>query len=184
LFRFDLDIYRSFIKLRYGIQCILIKVRLNYVLVEQGCGNKTWNESNVRAAKCQNKHLCNTKKLFDESLFCLNKGKDDLNETKSSVIQCDNECFTRRYLDGNCLFFLFKKRISLIVVEQGCGNCTDVDCKSCKINFCNTKKIGVKHCWTNNGLTCSTGYYQNCFTERIETNECIIANYFMKFLVF
>nr|CAD2182717.1 unnamed protein product [Meloidogyne enterolobii] len=141
---------------------------INDNIVEQGCGNKTWNESNVRAAKCQNKHLCNTKKLFDESLFCLNKGKDDLNETKSSVIQCDNECFTRRYLDGK--------------LEQGCGNCTDVDCKSCKINFCNTKEIGVKHCWTNNGSTCSTGYYQNCFTERIETNECIIANYFMKFL--
>nr|CAD2174675.1 unnamed protein product [Meloidogyne enterolobii] len=130
---------------------------LNDKIVEQGCGNKTWNESNVRAAKCQNEHLCNTKKLLDESLFCLNKGKDELNETKSSVIQCDNECFTRRYMDGK--------------LEQGCGNCTDVDCKSCKINFCNTKEIGVKHCWTNNGSTCSTGYYENCFTERTETNE-------------
>nr|CAD2204239.1 unnamed protein product [Meloidogyne enterolobii] len=132
-----------------------------YILVEQGCGNKTWNVSNVRAAKCQNLHLCNTKKLFDESLFCLNKGKDELNETKSSFIQCENECFTRRYLDGK--------------LEQGCGNCTDVDCKSCKINFCNTKDIVAKHCWTNNGSTCSAGYYENCFTERTETNEYLNA---------
>jgi len=30
----------------------------------------------------------------------------------------------------------------------------------------------MKHCWTTNSSTCSTGYYENCFTERIETNEC------------
>uniref|UniRef100_A0A1I8B449 Uncharacterized protein n=1 Tax=Meloidogyne hapla TaxID=6305 RepID=A0A1I8B449_MELHA len=126
--------------------------------VEQGCGNKTsWTEYNVRAAKCQNKHLCNTQNLFNDSLFCLNKGKDELNETKSSVIQCDNECVTRRHSDGK--------------LEQGCGNCTDTDCKSCKHNFCNNKTIGVKHCWNNNGSTCSTGYYENCFTMRTETNE-------------
>ena len=60
-------------------------------------------------------------------------------------------------------------------MEQGCGKCIENDCRNCKQKFCNTKEIGVKHCWTKNGSTCSTGYYDNCFTERIESNECKIT---------
>ena len=79
------------------------------------------------------------------------------------------------WMENVCFFMFTKGIVPFIVVEQGCGNCTDVDCKSCKINFCNAKEIGVKHCWTTNGSTCSTGYYDNCFTERTETNECKIT---------
>jgi len=75
--------------------------KFQIILVEQGCGNKTsWTESNVLAAKCQNKHLCNTKKLFNESLFCLNKAKDMLVVSKKSLKQCNEECYFRRLSDG------------------------------------------------------------------------------------
>uniref|UniRef100_A0A915N1V2 Uncharacterized protein n=1 Tax=Meloidogyne javanica TaxID=6303 RepID=A0A915N1V2_MELJA len=77
--------------------------------------------------------------------------------SKRSLKQCEEECFFRRLSDGR--------------MEQGCGKCTKVDCRNCKQNFCNHITIGVKHCWTNNGSTCSTGYYENCFTERTESNE-------------
>jgi len=75
--------------------------KFEIILVEQGCGDKTsWIEDNVLAAKCQNKHLCNTKKLFNESLFCLNKAKDMLVVSKRSLKQCEEECFFQRHSDG------------------------------------------------------------------------------------
>ncbi|KAL7079623.1 hypothetical protein ACQ4LE_001724 [Meloidogyne hapla] len=90
----------------YGKSCYYALI--NDSIVEQGCGNKTsWTEYNVRAAKCQNEHLCNTKKLFEDSLFCLNKGKDQMVVSKKSLKQCDEECFILRHSDGK--------------LEQGCG---------------------------------------------------------------
>uniref|UniRef100_A0A914NKC9 Uncharacterized protein n=1 Tax=Meloidogyne incognita TaxID=6306 RepID=A0A914NKC9_MELIC len=140
----------------YGNACYYAVI--NDSKVEQGCGNKTsWTESNVLAAKCQNKYLCNDKISFNESLFCLNKEKDELVISKRSLKQCDTECFFHRLSDGR--------------MEQGCGKCTDQDCRNCKQNFCNHRTIGVKHCWATNGSICSTGYYENCFTERTETNK-------------
>jgi len=53
---------------------------------------------NVRAAKCQNKHLCNTKELFESSLFCLvlNEVKITNEQSKKNIKQCHEECYVRR----------------------------------------------------------------------------------------
>jgi len=57
-------------------------------------------------AKCS-KPLCNTKDLFDKTLFCFNKGKEEF-EAKKGIKQCNQKCFVHRHFDGKCLFLIFR----------------------------------------------------------------------------
>ncbi|KAF7633063.1 hypothetical protein Mgra_00007557 [Meloidogyne graminicola] len=104
-------VYYCWTKENIVIECNIEKQKnicyyavINDKTIEQGCGDKTdWEENNVLAVKCK-ENICNIKKLFDDSLFCLNKGIDDKEYTKKSVKQCNEECFVRRTKEGKCLF--------------------------------------------------------------------------------
>uniref|UniRef100_A0A1I8BET6 Apple domain-containing protein n=1 Tax=Meloidogyne hapla TaxID=6305 RepID=A0A1I8BET6_MELHA len=56
--------------------------------------------------------MCNTKDLFDNTLFCLNKGKEK--NYKKAIKQCNEECFVYRDNDGN-----YKKH----EFHYNCGRC-------------------------------------------------------------
>nr|CAD2181886.1 unnamed protein product [Meloidogyne enterolobii] len=45
------------------------------------------------------KSLCNTKKFFDQTFSCLNKGKEEGNH-KKGLKRCNGECFVYRHSDG------------------------------------------------------------------------------------
>uniref|UniRef100_A0A1I8BZF7 Uncharacterized protein n=1 Tax=Meloidogyne hapla TaxID=6305 RepID=A0A1I8BZF7_MELHA len=71
--------------------------------IEQGCEEDiNWNEKNMQIVKCV-MPLCNTKELYDNTLFCLNKGKNGL-ETKKARDKCDDGmCFVHHHWDnGKC----------------------------------------------------------------------------------
>ncbi|CAK5110054.1 unnamed protein product [Meloidogyne enterolobii] len=104
------------------------------------------------------KSLCNTKKFFDQTFSCLNKGKEEGNH-KKGLKRCNGECFVYRHSDGK--------------VEKGCGTCKgkdSKDCYACKKDYCNEEKNVYKHCWENNGKICKNKYNEECFTERTKTN--------------
>uniref|UniRef100_A0A1I8B8D8 Uncharacterized protein n=1 Tax=Meloidogyne hapla TaxID=6305 RepID=A0A1I8B8D8_MELHA len=147
----------------YAVECDLNKwngfcyYTLKKDKVEQGCGNGSKIEFDVLNVKCD-QQLCNTKELFDKTLFCLNKGKDE--KTNKAII-CKENCKVERNYEGK--------------VEQKCGNCPNntnsTDCNSCKGRFCNEEKLVYKHCLKNNGEICKTPFDSPCFMARIEGNE-------------
>jgi len=57
--------------------------------------------NDIPFAVCETK-LCNTKELFDKTLFCLVKGKNEDKHNKA-IKQCDQECFVYRHGDGKCM---------------------------------------------------------------------------------
>uniref|UniRef100_A0A1I8BV54 Uncharacterized protein n=1 Tax=Meloidogyne hapla TaxID=6305 RepID=A0A1I8BV54_MELHA len=76
---------------------------INDKTVDQGCGDKNdWTEKNVQVAKCRDKFLCNTKELFQNSLFCLHKNSSTNVISKNSYIQCHEDCYVYRANDGLC----------------------------------------------------------------------------------
>uniref|UniRef100_A0A1I8B9E3 Galectin domain-containing protein n=1 Tax=Meloidogyne hapla TaxID=6305 RepID=A0A1I8B9E3_MELHA len=133
-------------------------------IVEQGCNEGiNWNETNVQIIKCS-MPICNTKDLYDNTLFCLNKGKDDL-ETKKARDKCYDEiCFVHRHWDDGKL-------------EQGCGKCPEnvheTDCITCKTKFCNEESKVKKFCWDDNSSDkkCRTSFDDYCFAERKQNNK-------------
>uniref|UniRef100_A0A1I8BTS5 Galectin domain-containing protein n=1 Tax=Meloidogyne hapla TaxID=6305 RepID=A0A1I8BTS5_MELHA len=133
--------------------------------IEQGCNDTiTWNETNnIQIVKCS-MPICNTKDLYDKTLFCLNKGKDDL-ETKKARDKCYDEiCFVHRHWDDGKL-------------EQGCGKCPEnvhsTDCITCKTKFCNEESKVKKFCWDDNSSDkkCRTSFDDYCFAERKQNNK-------------
>jgi len=75
-------------------------------IVDQGCGDLPKEFNDTPYAKCS-KPLCNSKDLFDKTLFCFNKGKEEI-ESKNAIKQCDQKCFVHRHFDGKCLFLILK----------------------------------------------------------------------------
>nr|CAD2205771.1 unnamed protein product [Meloidogyne enterolobii] len=89
---------------KYGLKCYYASDLDNKV--EQGCGDLQMEISDRLYAKCS-KPLCNTKDLFDKTLFCFNKGKEEF-EAKKGIKQCNQKCFVHRHFDGKCLFLIFR----------------------------------------------------------------------------
>ncbi|KAL7080002.1 hypothetical protein ACQ4LE_000826, partial [Meloidogyne hapla] len=135
------------------IECEINERNCYYALnkeneVIQGCGKGLENLLNVN---CEG-NLCNTKELFDKTLFCLKKGKKDLNI-------CNQKCYVWRHENGN--------------LEQGCGECSknSTECQTCNNQkFCNLENKVNKHCYKNEGENCKISFYDNCFMARNETN--------------
>ncbi|KAL7079503.1 hypothetical protein ACQ4LE_001202, partial [Meloidogyne hapla] len=125
--------------------------------VYRGCGETPNDE--IPFVVCT-KQLCNTKEFFDNTLFCLIKGKEDL-ESRKGINKCDKECFVHRHSDGK--------------LEQGCDKCppkTEKICKTCKTKYCNVEREVPIYCWKNNGKTCTNEVDDfNCFTARADNNE-------------
>uniref|UniRef100_A0A1I8B345 RING-type domain-containing protein n=1 Tax=Meloidogyne hapla TaxID=6305 RepID=A0A1I8B345_MELHA len=133
---------------------------INDKKVDQGCGDKKeWTEKNVQPAKCQNKHLCNTKELFENSLFCNEKKSYDkeISKTPYDFKQCEvKQCYNLRENDGN--------------YRLSCGKCSHKFCTNCNTNFCNVEEMGYKQCYMTNTNTnnCFAKLDEPCFTERTE----------------
>uniref|UniRef100_A0A1I8BUC0 Uncharacterized protein n=1 Tax=Meloidogyne hapla TaxID=6305 RepID=A0A1I8BUC0_MELHA len=129
-------------------------------LVEQGCGDSPKEVKDIPYAICD-KYLCNTKELFDKTLFCLTKGTDE-EKHKKAIKQCNEECIVRRDSNDGKL-------------EQSCGDCKGKgedpkDCYACKEDYCNEENKVYKHCWKNDGNICKNKFEENCFTERTKDN--------------
>nr|CAD2174674.1 unnamed protein product [Meloidogyne enterolobii] len=129
-------------------------------LVERGCGDKTsWTEKNVQVAKCQNKHLCNTKEFFENKLFCLtvNIGKitNEISKMSEPCGEDHKACYHQRSE----------------VLYLGCGKCNDKYCTNCKTNFCNVEEKGYKKCYTNTKNMCYAKPDETCFMERTKNNK-------------
>uniref|UniRef100_A0A1I8BBR4 Galectin domain-containing protein n=1 Tax=Meloidogyne hapla TaxID=6305 RepID=A0A1I8BBR4_MELHA len=94
----------------YAVECDLNKwngfcyYTLKKDKVEQGCGNGSKIEFDVLNVKCD-QQLCNTKELFDKTLFCLNKGKDE--KTNKAII-CKENCKVERNYEGKGVEILNK----------------------------------------------------------------------------
>jgi len=73
-------------------------------IVEQGCGDLPKEFNDTPFAKC-NRPLCNSKDLFDKTLFCFNNVKEDI-EPKKGIKQCNQKCYVHRHFDGKCLFLV------------------------------------------------------------------------------
>ena len=79
------------------LQCFPLK----NLLVEQGCGDSPKEVKDIQYAVCD-KPLCNTKELFDKTLFCFIKDSQK-EKYKKAIKQCDKECFVYRDGNGHCI---------------------------------------------------------------------------------
>ncbi|KAF7629825.1 hypothetical protein Mgra_00009151 [Meloidogyne graminicola] len=126
--------------------------------VYRGCGKRP--EEYVQYVSC-NQNLCNTKELFDKTLFCLEKEKSET-QTRKMIEKCSKECGVQRLTTGELV--------------QGCFECksntSTKECKACKKkNYCNKEELVQNNCFENNGKLCFKGFYEYCFTETIESNK-------------
>nr|CAD2195419.1 unnamed protein product [Meloidogyne enterolobii] len=73
--------------------CLVKKCFISYdtKIVEQGCGDSPKEVKDIQYAVCD-KPLCNTKELFDKTLFCFIKDSQK-EKYKKAIKQCDKECF-------------------------------------------------------------------------------------------
>nr|CAD2199071.1 unnamed protein product [Meloidogyne enterolobii] len=153
-----------------GIAHILIEIcvlQSNKLLVEQGCGDSPKEVKDIQYAVCD-KPLCNTKELFDKTLFCFIKDSQK-EKYKKALKQCDKECFVFRDANGH--------------LWKGCDSCKgkDIkDCYVCKTDYCNEEKHVYKQCLDGiydysyhgtNPKTCKNKYKDYCYSEIIENNK-------------
>uniref|UniRef100_A0A915MFW8 Uncharacterized protein n=1 Tax=Meloidogyne javanica TaxID=6303 RepID=A0A915MFW8_MELJA len=136
-------------------------------MIEQGCGDSPKEVKDIQFAVCETP-FCNTKELFDKTLFCFIKDSQK-EKYKKAIKQCDKECFVSR--DANGLLW------------KGCGSCKgkDIkDCYACKTDYCNEEKRVYKHCldgiydYSYQGIkpkTCKNKYEDYCYSEIIENNK-------------
>uniref|UniRef100_A0A915LJ61 Uncharacterized protein n=1 Tax=Meloidogyne javanica TaxID=6303 RepID=A0A915LJ61_MELJA len=137
------------------------------LLVEQGCGDSPKEVKDIQFAVCE-KSLCNTKELFEKTLFCFIK-QTEKEKYKKAIKQCDKECFVFRDVNGH--------------LWKGCGDCKgkdSKDCYACKTDYCNEEKHVYKQCvdgiyeysyHRNSPKTCKNKYEEDCFAEIIENNK-------------
>jgi len=91
----------------FGIMCEDLSCNLSSfnihinLLVEQGCGDSPKEVKDIQFAVCE-KSLCNTKELFEKTLFCFIK-QTEKEKYKKAIKQCDKECFVFRDVNGHCI---------------------------------------------------------------------------------
>ncbi|KAL7075411.1 hypothetical protein ACQ4LE_005207, partial [Meloidogyne hapla] len=119
-------------------------------VIHQGCGayhsqRNPWQTKYVATVSCD-EYLCDSKKLYEETPFCLKRVKAGDEEKRwrrkgedEEVKQCSvQECYIYKHKDGK--------------YEQGCGKCNSnnkIPCRTCYTKMCNNEKFFDEgfFCW-------------------------------------
>ncbi|KAL7075749.1 hypothetical protein ACQ4LE_005097, partial [Meloidogyne hapla] len=126
-----------------------------HTVVHQGCAtfreaDNDWLTKYVAYVRCRD-YLCDSKKLYEETPFCLKRVKGGDEEKRwrrkgedEEVTQCSTqECYIYKHKDGK--------------YEQGCGKCNSnnkIPCRTCYTKMCNNEKFFDEgfFCWKKDNI--------------------------------